>query len=134
LAATTVAATAATTVSLCDLGFCSVGIDEGWEHCTLPRLNNITGGNNSYCTSFDPKNANHSCTQHDAGGAPMVNSLFGGRAGLKALVDYGHSRGVRMGWYVPEKKMNPLTLYCVHGILYENMLLTTLTWCILLFS
>eukprot|EP00039_Didymoeca_costata_P002197 m.58190 g.58190 ORF g.58190 m.58190 type:complete len:601 (-) comp11160_c0_seq4:30-1832(-) len=62
-------------VSLCDLGYCSAGIDEGWEGCGL-------GVNN---------------TQHYLNGTPAINpNLF---PDMKGLVDYGHSKGVKMGWY-----------------------------------
>ena len=79
----------AATISLCDAGFCSVGIDEGWETCTLPLLGNVTVcqhlheptsncDGNSYCCPSMAGNANHFCTQHNAAGDPMINSLFGG--------------------------------------------------------
>ena len=62
-------------VSLCDLGYCAAGIDEGWEGCGL-------GVNN---------------TQHYLNGTPATNPrLF---PNMKGLVDYGHSKGLKMGWY-----------------------------------
>jgi alpha-galactosidase len=62
-------------VSLCDLGYCSAGIDEGWEGCGL----GVNG------------------TQHYVNGTPAVNpTTF---PDMKGLVDYGHSHGVKMGWY-----------------------------------
>lgn len=105
------------TISLCDAGFCSVGIDEGWEQCTLPHEGNITVcerlgepvsncDGNSYCCPGMPgdcpdgTNACHDCTQHNAAGDPMINPLFGGFAGMKSLVEYGHSKNVSMGWYM----------------------------------
>jgi len=99
------------TISLCDLGFCSVGIDEGWEQCTLPKLSNVTVcehlgqptgkcDGNSYCCPWPAGNKDHYCTQHNAAGDPMINSLFAGFKGMKAQVDYGHSRNVSMGWYM----------------------------------
>ena len=62
-------------VSLCDLGYCSVGIDEGWEGCGL--------GVNQ--------------TQHYLNGTPAINpKLF---PDMKGLVHYGHAKGLKMGWY-----------------------------------
>jgi hypothetical protein len=37
-------------------------------------------------------------TQHYADGTPVINTAR--FPDMKALVDYGHSRGVRMGWYL----------------------------------
>jgi alpha-galactosidase len=62
-------------MSLCDVGYCSLGIDEGWEGCGL----GVNG------------------TQHDAHGFPVANAKF---PNLKSLVDYGHAAGVAMGWYL----------------------------------
>lgn len=63
-------------VSLCDLGYCTAGIDEGWEGCGL----GVNG------------------TQHYLNGTPAVNpKTF---PDMKGLVDYGHSKGVKMGWSV----------------------------------
>lgn len=62
-------------VSLCDLGYCAAGIDEGWEGCGL--------GVNK--------------TQHYLNGTPATNSkLF---PDMQGLVDYGHKAGLKMGWY-----------------------------------
>ena len=61
-------------VSLCDLGYCAVGIDEGWEGCGM--------------------GFNH--TQHYINGTPAVNNKF---PDMKALVDHGHSKNVKMGFY-----------------------------------
>eukprot|EP00040_Diaphanoeca_grandis_P044837 m.271969 g.271969 ORF g.271969 m.271969 type:complete len:602 (+) comp98455_c0_seq1:225-2030(+) len=62
-------------VSLCDLGYCAAGIDEGWEGCGL-------GVND---------------TQHYLNGTPAVNPIK--FPDMKGLVEYGHSKGVKMGWY-----------------------------------
>jgi len=65
--------------SLADAGYGSVGIDEGWENCS----------------GSDP---NHGLRQHDADGFPLVDThKF---PDLKWLVDYGHSKHVKMGWYL----------------------------------
>jgi alpha-galactosidase len=61
--------------SLVDLGFDMIGIDEGWEGCGL----GVDG------------------TQHYANGTPAVRADF---PDLKALVAYGHSKGVKMGFYL----------------------------------
>ena len=63
-------------VSLCDLGYCAAGIDEGWEGCGL----GVNG------------------TQHYLNGTPATNpKLF---PDMKGLVAYGHKKGLKMGWYL----------------------------------
>lgn len=63
-------------VSLCDLGYCAAGIDEGWEGCGL----GVNG------------------TQHFLNGTPATNSkLF---PDMKGLVRSGHAKGLKMGWYL----------------------------------
>ena len=66
-------------VSLFDVGYTRVGIDEGWENCS-------------------GADADHGQRQHDSAGFPLIDS--GKFPDMKALVDYGHSRGVKMGWYL----------------------------------
>ena len=61
-------------VSLYDLGFTSVGIDEGWEGCGA----GVNG------------------TQHYVNGTPAVNNKF---PDLASLVKYAHDRKVEIGWY-----------------------------------
>ena len=61
-------------VSLADVGYASVGIDEGWEGCGM----GVNG------------------TQHYINGTPVINTKFPDMAGL---VDYGHSKNLKMGWY-----------------------------------
>ena len=66
-------------VSLADVGYSRVGIDEGWENCSGAKPNDGQ-------------------RQHDEDGFPMVNTdKF---PDLKWLVDYGHAQGVLMGWYL----------------------------------
>ena len=61
--------------SLLSLGYSHVGIDDGWQACG-------TGWDGSF---------------HAQDGTPLVNrSIF---PDLKSLVDYGHGKGVKMGWY-----------------------------------
>ena len=62
-------------VSLCDLGYCTAGLDEGWEGCGR----GING------------------TQHYLNGTPATDTQR--FPDMQGLVDYGHSKGVRMGWY-----------------------------------
>jgi len=62
-------------VSLADVGYASVGVDEGWEGCH----EGVNG------------------TQHDADGYPVVNKKF---PDLKSLVDRGHKAGLKVGWYL----------------------------------
>ena len=61
--------------SLCDLGYCSVGIDEGWEGCGA----GVNG------------------TQHGPGGRPTVAGTFPDMAGLVGRV---HALGLKAGWYL----------------------------------
>ena len=61
--------------SLCDLGFCSVGVDEGWEGCGL----GING------------------TQHAADGTPVAAPGFGN---ISRLVEEIHRLGVQAGFYL----------------------------------
>jgi hypothetical protein len=76
-------------VSLCGAaGYCSVGVDEGWEACGA----GVNG------------------TQHDAHGRPTINiTKF---PDMKAMVSYGHSLDLQVGWYLngcacPEKIDEP---------------------------
>ena len=75
-------------VSLLDLGFTDVGVDDGWQDCGAGRLldNRSSWPYKSY-ESF-----------HAADGTPVVNtSKF---PDVKAMVAYGHkTKGLRMGWY-----------------------------------
>ena len=61
--------------SLRELGYGTIGIDQGWEGCGM----GVNG------------------TQHYANGTPAVNSKF---PDLKALVEYGHAHDVKMGFYL----------------------------------
>ena len=65
-------------VSLQDLGFSDVAVDDGWQVCGAGR--NISG----------------LASYHDADGAPIVNtSKF---PDVKGMVAYGHSKNLTMGW------------------------------------
>ena len=93
-------------LSLADIGFASVGVDEGWEQCTLPRMGNLTGcplrneTSNLYCNTYCQNKSNF-CTQHNAAGGIMISEgQFGGWAGMRALVEYGHSKNISMGFYM----------------------------------
>lgn len=61
-------------VSLADVGYNSIGIDEGWEGCGM----GVNG------------------TQHYVNGTPAVNTNF---SDMKELVQYGHKKKLRMGFY-----------------------------------
>ena len=64
-----------TPTSLLDLGYSSIGLDDGWQNCG--------GGVNK--------------TYHAADGTPLVNlTLF---PDMHAMVAKGHAAGVQMGWY-----------------------------------
>lgn len=63
--------------SLCDLGYCNVGLDDNWQ----------------LCGSYGP---NHN-TYHDVDGSPVVNlARF---PNMKNMTDYAHSLGLGAGWY-----------------------------------
>ena len=65
--------------SLCKAaGYCSVGVDEGWEACGVKA---VASGN----------------TQHDAQGRPTINTTR--FPSMKQMVDYGHGKGLEVGWY-----------------------------------
>ena len=76
--------------SLCEAaGYCSVGVDEGWEACGV----GVNG------------------TQHDAQGRPTINTTR--FPSMKAMVEHGHGLGLEVGWYqngckCPEKVDDPL--------------------------
>lgn len=81
--------------SLAELGFGWVSMDDGWQQCNCsvrqdedPALPKCTVDE-----CFGGK-----CTWHDAAGAPRVNAhRF---PDMKALVDYGHSLGLKVGGYL----------------------------------
>jgi alpha-galactosidase len=56
-------------------GYASIGLDDGWQECGA-----------GFDGSF-----------HDAAGNPLVNKTK--FADLAAMVSYGHSKGLRVGWY-----------------------------------
>jgi alpha-galactosidase len=61
--------------SLCDLGYCDVGLDDNWQACGQGSGTNF----------------------HDANGNPIVNTqLF---PDMKSMTDHAHSLGLTAGWY-----------------------------------
>jgi alpha-galactosidase len=65
-------------VSLCDLGYCDVGLDDNWQACG----------------SADAAPGMH---YHDKNGNPLVNEkLF---PDFKAMTDHAHSLNLTAGWY-----------------------------------
>eukprot|EP01064_Diplonema_japonicum_P019403 TRINITY_DN28110_c0_g1_i1.p1 TRINITY_DN28110_c0_g1~~TRINITY_DN28110_c0_g1_i1.p1 ORF type:complete len:430 (+),score=32.88 TRINITY_DN28110_c0_g1_i1:54-1343(+) len=64
--------------SLADLGYLNCGIDDNWQECWSPL-----GVNGSF---------------HTRNGDPIIaRDQF---PSLKNLTDYGHSKGLKMGWYM----------------------------------
>lgn len=64
--------------SLCDLGYCDVGLDDNWQHCHSPQ-------------------AAHGMHYHDINGKALVNvSRF---PDLKAMTAHAHSLDLTAGWY-----------------------------------
>ena len=62
-------------VSLCDMGYCTVGVSEGYE---------VIGPTNR--------------SMHDRDGNPLINRAhFPDMAGL---ADYANSRNIKLGWYL----------------------------------
>ena len=74
-------------VSLQDVGYSSVGVDEGWEGCG--------------------QGVNH--TQHYVNGTPAVNSKF---PDMKAMVDYGHKKNLKVGFYQVRETTKAVTKGC----------------------
>jgi len=65
--------------SLCDLGYCDVGLDDNWQDCKAPGA--VAAGNH----------------YHDADGNPVVNlNVF---PDMKAMTDHAHNLGLTAGWY-----------------------------------
>ena len=62
-------------VSLCGIGYCDIGVDEGWEGCGA----GVNG------------------TQHDSDGTPTIDSDF---PDTKKMVDEIHAKGLKAGWYL----------------------------------
>jgi alpha-galactosidase len=62
--------------SLCDLGYCDVGLDDNWQNC-----NAGTGGNH----------------YHDDDGNPIMN--YDRFPDMKSMVDHAHKLGLTAGWY-----------------------------------
>jgi len=64
--------------SLCDLGYCDVGLDDNWQAC-------------------GSKDAAPGMHYHDKDGNPLVNhALF---PDFKNMTDHAHSLGLASGWY-----------------------------------
>ena len=64
--------------SLCDLGYCDVGLDDNWQLCGAP-------------------NAAPGMNYHDKDGNPIVNlDRF---PDFNNMTDYAHSLGLTSGWY-----------------------------------
>ena len=63
--------------SLCDLGYCDVGLDDNWQACRS-------------------KDAAPGMNYHDKDGKPIINlKLF---PDLGAMVDHAHSLKLKAGW------------------------------------
>jgi len=63
--------------SLCDVGYCDVGLDDNWQLCD--------------------SSAKSGATYHDEDGRPIVNKkLF---PDMKGMVDYAHSMNLTAGFY-----------------------------------
>eukprot|EP01060_Flectonema_neradi_P004609 TRINITY_DN129_c0_g1_i1.p1 TRINITY_DN129_c0_g1~~TRINITY_DN129_c0_g1_i1.p1 ORF type:complete len:413 (+),score=99.17 TRINITY_DN129_c0_g1_i1:62-1300(+) len=62
--------------SMADLGYVAVGLDDNWQACG-------TGVNGSF---------------HDAAGHPLINTKT--FPSMKGMTDYGHAKGLRVGWYM----------------------------------
>lgn len=63
-------------MSLCDLGYCDVGLDDWWQDCT--------GGAEGY-------------NYHDEAGRPVVNTTR--FPNMTAMTEYAHKLGLTAGWY-----------------------------------
>ncbi|KAL3928690.1 MAG: hypothetical protein SGBAC_012541, partial [Bacillariaceae sp.] len=65
-------------VSLCDLGYCDVGLDDTWQACGSPE-------------------AAPGMHYHDAAGNPLIN--YDRFPSMKNMTDYAKSLGLTAGWY-----------------------------------
>jgi len=75
--------------SLCDLGYCDVGLDDNWQVC---------GGGNLYNRVVRTKKANRNLYNfHDDSGIPIVNrKRF---HNMLDMTDHAHALGLTAGWY-----------------------------------
>ena len=64
--------------SLCDLGYCDVGLDDNWQECGSYGVEKFT--------------------YHDGAGFPVVNK--GRFRDFIAMTDYAHARNLTAGWYL----------------------------------
>lgn len=70
--------------SLCDLGYCEVGVDDGWQSCTLAP--GVVPGTWPPTGSF-----------HDDDGNPIIDTdKF---PSLKSMTDHAHALNLTSGWY-----------------------------------
>ena len=65
-------------VSLQDLGYANVGLDDGWADCARGRQGDKGFHNPDHSLRINQKRF----------------------PDMKQMVDYGHSHGMRMGWYL----------------------------------
>ena len=70
-------------MSLADLGYISVGLDDAWQACG-------TGVNGSF---------------HDAEGNPLVDTKK--FPSMKNMTDHGHNLGLKVGWCVFPVRLSP---------------------------
>lgn len=67
-----------TLVSLCDLGYCNVGLDDNWQACDSPQ-------------------AAAEMHYHQENGEPVINTeRF---PDMEAMTAHGHALGLTVGWY-----------------------------------
>ena len=65
-------------ISLCDIGYCDVGLDDNWQACKSPDA--ATGMN-----------------YHDKDGNPLVN--YDRFPSFNNMTDHAHGLGLTSGWY-----------------------------------
>jgi len=85
--------------SLLDVGYVSVGMDDGWQqcNCSTPQGPYPHSSTNVSCSVNDCRGGK--CTFHDqTTGRPLVDKLR--FPDLAALVAYGHSLGLQVGFYL----------------------------------
>ena len=81
--------------SLLDLGYVNCGLDDNWQACGAGPLKGF----------------------HDKDGNPMVNTKT--FPNMSAMTDYGHQRGLRVGWYALLLCLTP------HRLFYSYVLVVT---------
>ena len=107
-------------MSLADLGFDWISMDDGWQRC------NCSIGEPPTSDPALPKCPNckqGGCKWHNSAGEPVVDKRK--FPNMKALVDYGHSLGLKVGSYLNncicmEGSDPPMGKHCIGQTHYQE--------------